>query len=134
MDGENRKRRAALQSKYEFLHLSSMQRGLRMAFGFECGDGWMSLLEDLFAKINTEAKKANLTEFKVVQVKQKFGDLVVCVVKGNDAIDELIGAASKKAAATREDCSKPGRKREFNEWYSTQCSKCYTVQPAIGRP
>jgi hypothetical protein len=133
MDEERKKRRVLLQNKYEFLRPGLIQRGL-MAFGFECGDGWMSILEDLFAKIDKEVKKGNLNRFKVVQVKEKFGDLVVCVEGGNNVIDALIGAALKKAAVTCEDCGKPGRKRECNGWYSTQCSKCYVVRPASEYP
>jgi hypothetical protein len=132
MDEERNKRRVSLQNKYEFLLSDSMQGG-SMASGFACGDGWMSILEDLFVKIGDEVKNANLVGFKVVQVKEKFGDLVVCVHRGDDVIDALIRAASIKAARTCEECGKPGRKREFNEWYRTQCSICYAEQPACVR-
>lgn len=88
MDEESKKHRMQLQNKYEFLHPSSIQGGLVMSLGIECGDGWISILEDLFARINDELKKANLTEFKVVQVKEKFGDLVVYVHRGNDVSNQ----------------------------------------------
>lgn len=124
--------RMLLRNKYKFLLASSEQRN-HMEFEFSCGGGWLSILEDLFEKIANEVKKANLVGFKIVQVKEKFGDLVVCPQKGNEVIDSLIKAASIKASRTCEECGKPGRKREFNEWYSTQCSKCYAVQPALRR-
>lgn len=120
----DKERRVALQNKYGLLLPDASDGGL-MTLTFQCGDSWMSILEALFAKIDDEVKKANLIGFKVVQVKEKLGDLVVCVLKGNDAINALIVSASKRAARTCEDCGKPGRKRELNEWYSTQCSKCY---------
>lgn len=128
MDRELKKRRVLLQKKYEFLR-PGLNAGGGMASRFECGDGWISILENLFAKLDEEVKKASLTSFLVVQVKEKFGDLVVYVEEGNDAVDALIAAASKKAAVTCEECGKPGRKRDVNEWYRTQCSKCYTLRP-----
>ena len=127
MDEEYRKRRMALKNKYEFVRVHPIDEEMTR-FGFECGNGWIPILEDLFAKINKEVKKANLTEFTVIQVKEKFGELVVVVDGGNDAINTLIGIALKKAAKTCEGCGKPGRMREFNEWYSTQCSGCFAMQ------
>lgn len=132
MDEPRKKRIEALQKKYEFVRSSSVRGGL-MEFRFECGDGWMPILEKLFAKIDEEVKTSNLTGCKVVRVREKFGDLVVSVNSGNYVIDALIRAASKEAAVTCEDCGKPGKKREFNEWLKTQCSKCYALQPASER-
>lgn len=130
MAEERNNRKAELLNKYEFLHHDPI-RGELMTFRFECGDGWMPIIEDLFAKIDEEVKRANLTGFKVVQVREKFGGLVIYVDRGNEIIDTLIRTALRKAAKTCEDCGKPGRLREFNEWYSTQCSNCYAVQPAL---
>lgn len=121
-------RRISLRNNYEPILAGPAQGD---EFEFRCGDGWLSILDDLFAKIANEVKKANLVGFKIVQVKEKFGDLVVCPQKGNEVIDSLIKAASIKASRTCEECGKPGRKREFNEWYSTQCSHCYAIQPAL---
>jgi|GEM_PF-2007450 len=124
MDNAYKKRRMALKNKYEFVRVHHIDEETTR-FGFECGNGWIPILEDLFAKINEEVKTANLAEFRVTQVKEKFGDLVVTVKGGNNAIDTLIGLALKKAAKTCEGCGKPGQNRESNEWFSTQCSKCY---------
>jgi len=41
--GENVARRRQLQDRYAFLGATSIQEGL-MAFGFECGDGWLPIL------------------------------------------------------------------------------------------
>jgi hypothetical protein len=46
--GENVARRRQLQDRYPFLGATSIREGL-MAFGFECGDGWLPILEWLFA-------------------------------------------------------------------------------------
>ncbi len=126
------KRIEALRNRYKFLRSSSIQ-GVMMELKFECGNGWMPILENLFLKMDEEVEKSNLTGCKVVRIREKFGDLMVSVNSGNDAIDALIRAASKEAAETCEDCGKQGKKREFNEWFRTQCPKCYAVQPASVR-
>lgn len=131
-DDMQKGRRVLLQGKYEFLRATPVTEGL-MAFGFACGDGWLPILEDLFERIDEEVKRSALTDFKVVQVKEKFGGLRVYVEGGNDAIEELIAAASKKAEATCEDCGKPGRRRTTNKgklhaWMKTQCDACFTLK------
>ncbi|NLT23466.1 MAG: hypothetical protein GXX82_10500 [Syntrophorhabdus sp.] len=54
--GENVARRRQLQDRYAFLGATSIQEGL-MAFGFECGDGWLPILEKLFAGFQELADK-----------------------------------------------------------------------------
>lgn len=112
-----------LQNKHKSLHFGS---GL-MATGCECGDGWMPILEDLLAEIDKELRTTKLTELTVLQIKEKFGNLVVDVNNGNDAIDALIRTASQKAAITCEGCGKPGKKMEINGWHKTLCSGCYDL-------
>lgn len=99
-----------------------------MALRYNCGTGWMPILEDLFAEIEREARSANLAEITVLQVKEKFGDLVVDVGNRNEAIHTLIKAATKKAAATCEGCGRSGKKTDCDGWYKTLCSKCYATR------
>lgn len=99
-----------------------------MAFRYCCGAGWMPILEYLFAAIEREARKADLTEMMVLQVKEKFGDLVVDVSNGNEAINALVKAATNKAAVTCEGCGKPGKKIECDGWFKTLCSRCYDTR------
>ncbi len=117
------KRRRALQDKYEFLHPQDLMHGL-MAFGFECGDGWLPILEDLFAKIDEIVKKDKIEHFQVVQVKEKFGGLSVYVHGGNDEINQLIRQAEKKADKTCEVCGYAGETHEIDNWYTTLCDRC----------
>ncbi|MDA8215926.1 MAG: hypothetical protein M0Z64_11725 [Nitrospiraceae bacterium] len=117
-------RRRALQNKYEFLKAKSIQEDL-MAFGFECGDGWVPILEELFAKIDEVVKRDKIENFKVVQVKEKFGGLRVYTHNGNDEIQNLIREAEKVAGMTCEDCGQLGINREVNGWWRTQCDRCH---------
>jgi ribosomal protein L37AE/L43A len=122
-DRDHTKRRA-LQNKYEFLKAKSIQEDL-MAFGFECSDGWLPILEELFAKIDEVVKRDKVEGFKVVQVKEKFGMLRVYAHNGNDEIQNLLRKVEKIAGMTCEDCGQPGENREVNGWWRTQCDTCY---------
>ncbi|MGO9684711.1 MAG: antitoxin Xre/MbcA/ParS toxin-binding domain-containing protein, partial [Beijerinckiaceae bacterium] len=101
---------------------------------FSCGDGWLPILEDLFVKIDEVVKSSALTRFKVEQVKEKFGDLMVYVAGENNAIAELIATAAERASVTCEDCGKPGQRRtlnegKFHEWLRTLCDECFAIRP-----
>jgi len=114
-----------------------------MAFGFECGDGWYSLLSNLFVKIEKvlQENKVPLDKFEVVQVKEKFGGLRVYYQfrgsetgdKGwednisivDDKIHDLISQAEDTAEETCEITGKPGKNRNINGWYSTLCDEEY---------
>lgn len=121
MSEQTKERWTALLNKYNF---TCPDREL-MALRYSCGLGWMPILDDLFAEIEREARSAKLTEITILQVKEKFGDLVVDVSSGNVTIDALIKAASRKAAATCEGCGRPGKKTDCDGWYKTLCPGCY---------
>ena len=61
---------------------NDLQQSL-MGFGFEIGDGWYGILEDLITKIkNIDIDKV----VKVIQIKEKFGGLRFYI---NGGWDEL---------------------------------------------
>lgn len=66
----------SLFNKYDYLcrgrHYGS-SRNL-MCFGFECGDGWYKLLDELFHDLNEIENKHHLGLI-LVQVKEKYGGL-----------------------------------------------------------
>ncbi|MGO9377768.1 MAG: helix-turn-helix transcriptional regulator, partial [Dissulfurispiraceae bacterium] len=103
-------------------------------FRSKCGLGWEPIVKDLLNKIGKEVKKSKLSNFRVLQIKEKFGDLCFYVSGSNDAIYELIYVAAKKASVTCEDCGNPAEKRVISDivhpWYRTQCSKCFTKREA----
>lgn len=120
--GRDYKRRRALQDKYGFLKPTSVREGL-MAFGFECDDGWLPILEDLFEKMDKAVKKTGPKDFKISQVKEKFGGLCVYTHGGNEKIYSLISEAELKAGATCEVCGKPGENKAVTGWYKTTCKE-----------
>jgi len=116
-------RRRALQDKYEFLRPQDIMHGL-MAFGFECGNGWLGILEELFSKIDEVVKRDKIKDFQVIQVKEKFGDLRVYVYGGNEEIAKLISDAEEQSIKTCEKCGFSGELQKIGRWYTTLCDKC----------
>lgn len=105
-----------------------------MEYGFACGDGWISILEDLFEKISFVVKRDNLIDFRVVQVKEKFGDLRVYTNNSNQEIKDLIRDAEKLCSISCSECGElsshttkggsPDRDQAKRRWVSNLCEKC----------
>lgn len=90
-------------------------------WGFECGDGWETLLENLFEEIS----KANPSpEFKIAQIKSKFGGLRFYVDCDNEQIREIIRKYEDLSYNTCEYCgSSPAT--QTRGWITTLCKECY---------
>jgi hypothetical protein len=97
-----------------------------MCWGFECGDGWYDLIDEL---------SSNLERFGVqaMQVKEKFGGLRFYISgynpKYSNEIDMAIGRAEKKSIRTCEKCGKPGSIRDWG-WLQTLCNDCWGKKQA----
>lgn len=97
-----------------------------IGFGFECGPGWSNILDDVFAKIST-AQKENFLDFKIVQVKEKFGGLRIyyrCSDGRIDIVDQIISEAVKLASKTCEQCGSESELKSYEGWFTTKCEKC----------
>lgn len=94
---------------------------------FECGDGWFDLLSGLCAKLDALQLGPN---FKIVQVKEKFGMLRVYVSDApkekRKEVDKLISRAESESSAICEHCGKPGKITHLNQgcYIITLCSEC----------
>ena len=106
--------------KHLFKDREDVKKSL-MYFGFEHGDGWYNILEDLFLNI----EKLKLPEdFKIVQVKEKFGCLRVYFEPHTEEIDTLVAQAEGKSLLTCEECGETGRLRtQDRSWVKTLCDK-----------
>lgn len=91
-----------------------------MGRGFECGDGWYDIIDELSAKLEPLNVKAE-------QVKEKFGGLRFYVSgrdgKLPDETYDYIQQAEDKSGETCEVCGKPGKKHG-ESWIVTRCDKC----------
>lgn len=97
-------------------------------FGFECGDGWFNLIDELSSKIckMIEDNHPDLKEtFMVTQVKEKYGTLSFYVSSAYDDIFDLIDEYESLSAHICESCGKAGELRNHGGWYITLCDEHY---------
>ena len=98
-----------------------------MAFGFEVGDGWFKLLDDLFSKLSKHEGVV------LAQVKEKFGLLRVYINHGTDEVYKLIDECESKSGKICETCGEPGH-RCGRRWIYTACDSCERKFEAGKRP
>lgn len=93
--------------------------------GIECSNGWLTILDQLFSTMRTHAKYAKLENFKIVQVKEKFGTLRVYTDGADQYINGAITLAEHMSEVTCECCGQNGTIRN-NRWIRTLCDRCDT--------
>jgi hypothetical protein len=89
-----------------------------MAWGFAHDDGWFDLVWGLCEAIEALGPDE---DFKVEQVKEKFGGLRFYVSGGNQAIWKLVWKASSQSHHICEVCGQPGTLRDHRRWIRTLC-------------
>ena len=106
-----------------------------MCWGFECGDGWFNILDQLMSNIqhhidwNNQNFEKGYTQYKQVaqvtldQVKEKFGTLRFYYTGGDDIIDGMVRMAESMSGVTCEECGNPGERRGGG-WVHTFCTPC----------
>jgi translation initiation factor 2 beta subunit (eIF-2beta)/eIF-5 len=95
-------------------------------WGFECGDGWYNLLSDLCKELKEAVdveKWEDGWEFKVLQVKEKYGGLRFYIGSATELIFDIIDKYEALSYTVCEICGEPGKLSEKNRWYSTLCQK-----------
>ena len=103
-----------------------------MCWGFECGDGWFNILDQLMSNIqhhidwNNKNFEKGYTQYKQVsqvtldQVKEKFGTLRFYYTGGDDEISGMVRMADSMSGVTCEECGNPGQSRGGG-WIYTAC-------------
>ena len=106
-----------------FEYLKDHQEGpiMPMMFGFECHDGWFTIIDTLMDSIQSYIK-LNHPEIKInlVQVKEKFGGLRFYLNGGDDYIDGMVSLAEHLSYRTCEFCGKIFTTNRYNK--NTCCS------------
>lgn len=94
---------------------------------FECEDGWFDLLYDLSKKIQKLIDDKKISkDFRVHQVKEKFGFLRYYTSFTIDELENLIDQAEEQSMVTCEQCGKSGEIRDIGgHWYMTLCNTCF---------
>ena len=98
-----------------------------MCWGFDCGDGWYNILNQLMGNIqhHIDWKNRNsevVPQVTLDQVKEKFGTLRFYYTGGDDVIDGMVRMAESMSGVTCEECGKPG-KRVGGGWVTTLCEE-----------
>ena len=95
-------------------------RKTAMCWGFECGDGWFKLIDELCAEIMQVCDYVPV----VTQVKEKYGTLSFYIDSGNDAVYKALVKAERKSGHICEVCGKRGKIRSNKVlWIRTLCDK-----------
>ena len=104
-------------------------------FGFEVGDGWYWLIDELCGYLQFETDCNDAPQIVASQVKEKFGTLSFYheSMKDGAPIPERAWGAIRLAEAMShticEDCGLPGAtKKERNLYISTLCIKCDMIR------
>jgi hypothetical protein len=98
-----------------------------MCWGFECGDGWFDILNQLMGNIQHHIDWKNRTEEVVPQVvlqqvKEKFGTLRFYYTGGDDYVRGLVSMAESMSGVMCETCGNPGT-RTSGGWIKTACKE-----------
>lgn len=98
----------------------------RLRWGFEHGEGWRLITEQLFADLSA-LLGADALKLKVCQVKSKVGGYCFYADTENlsdeqrSAIEEQIAAADEDARRTCETCGQPGELVRDRGWWHVAC-------------
>jgi hypothetical protein len=119
----------ALCKKYPkiFVNRHESPQKSPMFWGFECGDGWYDLIDQLCHNLqfNTDHNshiKDKYPQVVAMQVKEKFGELRFYVQEASDVQYAVIHFASELSGHICDVCGKPG-KRGGSGWIRTRCEE-----------
>lgn len=94
-----------------------------MCFGLEVVDGWLPILEELFEKLSVDVLTKELHDFRISQVKEKFGGLRVYTKNGNETTAAMIREAVEKASHACDICVEPGKLKQIGFLWATCCKR-----------
>jgi len=126
MNSENTKK---LWNKYPKIFAGknkSINQSL-IPFGFECGDGWYWLIDNLCNCIQSyidSNSHLNIMQVEATQVKEKYGTLNFYIVGGDQTIDGMIWLVEHQSGNICELCGSTENVTQSNGWISTRCEKC----------
>ena len=101
-----------------------------MQFGFECGDGWYWLLDNLMGTIYSYCECNNVKVPDAHQIKEKYGSLCFYIGGGNQMIDGMIWMAESLSYHICEFCGTTEKVGHTKGWIYTCCKSCKDKNPS----
>lgn len=97
-----------------------------LCWGFECDDGWQKLIEDLCEELNEHFIKYPNPDFRVAQVKSKFGGLRFYVQNEGEKYEEINSIIRKYEDMSYHTCEYCGADNaiQIGRWVMTLCPSC----------
>lgn len=112
-----------------FADRGASMRTTAMCWGFECGNGWYSIIKAAAAKLEPLIvewikKDPENDEYhpRASQVKEKFGTLRFYLSSGTDEMYAITDKAERQSSKTCEVCGRPGKLRGRG-WLYTACKR-----------
>ena len=96
-------------------------------WGFECGDGWYDILDNLCGAITQYTHDPD--EVYVDQIKEKFGRLRFYLSREDDVMHGMVTLAEYMSGHTCETCGKRGKTRG-GSWMVTLCDEHHEARIA----
>jgi len=106
-----------------------------MCFGFECGDGWYWLIDQLCNLIQGRIDNnphLNIHQPIAVQVKEKWAGLRFYTNSHDEQTDGMIQLAEHMSYSICEECGSTKDIGTTNGWFKTICSQCFLKEQAAG--
>src|SRR5438477_10718923 len=101
-------------------------------WGIEINAGWRSLMGRLLVRLEKEIAAQPADErdqFRIIQIKEKFGRLRVYLAGRTPEMDAAIREAEEESIVTCEVCGAPGALEERHGWWSPRCKAHETWTP-----
>lgn len=95
-----------------------------MCWGFECGDGWYWLIDQLCDTLQNYIDSNHLDQIEVVQVKEKYGTLSFYVNSCDDLAQGMIWFAESLSGSICEKCGSTNNVTQTIGWIKTLCETC----------
>ncbi len=96
-----------------------------IGFGFESSKYWLPVLKKGFDDISEIVREQDLTDFRIVQVKEKFGGLRVYTNMQIPEISKIIERMESEVSTICDRCgSTEGTKLRTGGWWQVLCDEC----------
>lgn len=111
---------ALLCTRYPAIFLDEEANGPEL-FGFECGDGWFTLIDAACQLIQRHVDATDARQPMASQVKEKFGGLRFYCRRSNDYTGAVVDLVESLSSHVCEVCGALGKTVSLFGWVHTRC-------------